>query len=390
MHYIRLLRPPVLEAGRSEATLKLVLTITTDLGDSFLSPSEPIPLSVSGAYTEQRDQKSRLVPINFTQANAPKWQARMRVLKLDVPVPLQYWRGIKSIRIHPSNPSLTAYRTSDICAGEQGLIMTAYADISATSGASPPSVCFRSLRLPAINQLLQIEEDIGESIARHIWDAGITTVSLIAEMFLGSTESGSETPLPSLCSILQPSNQQQPLNILELGCGVGVLGIGMLRILSIGQGTTTTAHILMTDLPEAEERARANIARQPEALAAGDAAPVQLDFEPLDWEDGKQAVFGEKVAARAWDLVMLSDCTYNADMLPPLVKTLTAICRHSAGRGGKTTEVLLATKPRHSDEKILFELMEADGWAIREHTAVPLPVLDGEDQTVEVYLFGMR
>jgi hypothetical protein len=386
MHYIRLLRPPVIEAGRSQVTLKIVLTITTDLGDSFLSPREPVQLAVIGAYTEQKDGKDQLIPINLTQAgnNAPKWTAGMRVLKIDLALPTR--QPVKTIQVRPSSPHLTALSTSDICLGKQGLVMAAYADLTPRveggggGDAAAPSVCFRSLRLPVPNQALQVEEDIGESIARHIWDAGIAMVSLIAKLSFEST-----AELPNLRSILLP--QDRPLNILELGCGVGVLGIGMARILSMGQPRAAT-HILMTDLPEAEERARANMARQ------GDAA-VQLDFEALDWEDAKHGTFGDKVQSRPWDLVVLSDCTYNADMLPPLVKTLSAIHSHSARQSAHAeepvkTEILLATKPSHSYDKIFLDLMSADGWFIREQTVLPLPVLDGDEQSVEVYLFGMK
>ncbi|KAK4133674.1 hypothetical protein BT67DRAFT_442591 [Trichocladium antarcticum] len=384
MHYIRLLRPPVVEAGRTHAKLNIVLTITTDLGDSFLSPQEPVQLSVIGAYAEKKDGKDQLVPITLTQAgnNATKWRAGMRVLKFDVPLPPR--QPIKTIQIRPSSPHLTALSTNDIFLGKDGLVLAAYADLAPRGiGATPPAVCFRSLRLPVPNQALQVEEDIGESIARHIWDAGIAAVSLIAQICLEST-----AELPKLRTILLPGDR--PLNIVELGCGVGVLGIGMARVLSLGPARAAT-QILLTDLPEAEERACANIARQVEA---GRETPVELSFEALDWEDAENGCFGEKVQSRAWDLVVLSDCTYNADMLPPLVKTLSALRIHSARQGSDggpvNTEVLLAAKPRHSSERVLFELMSADGWFIQEQAVLSLPVLDGEGQTVEVYLFGMK
>ncbi|KAL2022429.1 hypothetical protein VTK56DRAFT_5258 [Thermocarpiscus australiensis] len=394
MHYIRLLRPPAIQADRREPSLlKIVLTITTDLGDSFLSPREPVHLAVIGAYTERKSGKEELIPVNLTHnSNAPRWQAGMRVLKLEVPLPSQ---PIETIQIRPSSRQLTALSMSDIYPGKQGLIMAAYADITPQGDAGTSYVGFRSLRLPtsgdvAASQPLQIEEDIGESIARHIWDAGIVTVSLVADICLYKSSSSAETTLPLLRSILH--RQDRPLNILELGCGVGVLGIGMARILSSMKPERATSCILMTDLHEAEERARANIARQARGLAD---ASTEVDFEALDWEDGKHGAFGKKVQSRAWDLVVLSDCIYNADMLPLLIKTLSAIHSHSARQSAESeepvkTDVFLTTKPRHHSEKILMDLMSADGWLVRERTSVPLPVIDGEGQSVEMYLFGMK
>jgi hypothetical protein len=388
MHYIRFCRPPEVQAGRSQSTVKIVLTITTDLSDRFLSPRNPVQLAVIGAYTERKDGIDQLIPVNLTQNSPPTWRAGMRVLKLDLPLPP---RPLETIQIRPLSRQLTAMSTGDVLPGNRGLIMAVYADMPRPGDGRPPSVCFRSLRLSAggvaIGQPLQIEEDLGESIARHIWDSGVVMVSLLADHCLDTTAGHGEKPLPLFRSILR--NENRSLNILELGCGVGVMGIGLARIMSLRQASKTP-HILMTDLPEAEGRARANIARQGESLGAGSA---NLDFEPLDWHDGESGVFGEKASSRAWDLVVLCDCTYNTDTLPPLVKTLSALHHHSGRRESDTgesvkTKVLVATKPRHSSERIFFDLMSEDGWSIREQTVLPLPLLDAEGQTVEVYLFG--
>lgn len=56
MHYIRLLRPPGLSNRGSKAILSLLLTITTDLGDSFLCPLQPLRLSAAiGIETAARE-----------------------------------------------------------------------------------------------------------------------------------------------------------------------------------------------------------------------------------------------------------------------------------------------------------------------------------------------
>jgi hypothetical protein len=392
MHYIRFCRPPEVTAGRSHATVKIVLTITTDLSDAFLSPHNPVQLVVLGAYTEHKDGRDQLAMVNLTQGSSPPtWRAGMRVLKLDLPLPPQ--QPIETIQVRPLSRQLMAMGTSDVLPGDRGLIMAVYADMPRPGDGRAPSVCFRSLRLAtgpvAAGPTLQIEEDLGESIARHIWDSGIVIVSLLADFCLGNTAEVGEEPLPLFRSMLQA--RSRPLNILELGCGVGVVGIGLARVMSSRQAGEVS-HILMTDLPEAEGKARANMARQANIVGNN---PVSLDFEPLDWEEGKNGVFGEKAASRPWDLVVLCDCTYNTDTLPPLVKTLSALHSHSAqhpstAQGSVKTEVLVATKQRHSSERTFFDSMSGDGWVIREQTVLPLPLLDGEGQPVEVYLFGKQ
>ncbi|KAL1840995.1 hypothetical protein VTJ49DRAFT_7549 [Mycothermus thermophilus] len=378
MHYLRLCRPPEIYPGRDQPTLKLVLTITTDLSDSFLSPPNPVPLSILGAYTEtDSNQNQRLVPVPLTPSPPPVWRAGMRVLKLDLPLPTstnpKKSMVLDTIQIRPTDIGLTALSTGDVLPGDKGLIMPVYSDMPRLGGPgalTTPQTCFRSLRIepyprwavtsPQQRQqqqqsLLQIEEDLGESIARHVWDSGVVMVSLLTDLCLGG---GSHNPrgLPLFRDLLMTPpdpDRVRGLNILELGCGVGVVGIGLAKILSLRHTATTTTttlggeqnapapHILITDLPEADEKARTNIARQKrghttssssDAPMAASASPElgSLDFESLDWTDGQRGVFGEKAGSRAWDLVVVCDCTYNTDTIPSLVGTLSAVHQMSA------------------------------------------------------------
>ncbi|KAK4452667.1 putative methyltransferase-domain-containing protein [Podospora aff. communis PSN243] len=389
MHYVRLLRPPTVEQARSHRLLKISLTITTDLGDAYLSPQEPVELAVVGAY---KNADGHLVPVILTQNASPKWRAGMRALKFDLQLPSD---PISTIQIRPTNRQLTALATSDVYpAGQsQGLIMGVYADLP-PAGQKPSEVCFRSLRLVGANpdpaaavNALQVEEDFGDSIARHIWDGGVVTLSLVADLCLTSADPSRASPMPLLSGVL--GRQHQELNILELGCGVGVVGIGLLRILK-ASGHGPNARILMTDLPEAKERAQANVSRYlADSPPTGDGG-AEVEFESLDWQDGKVGVFGEKAQSRSWDLLLVSECTYNTDTLLALVQTLSAIHAHSARKAGgsHTTKIFLATKPRHSSEREAFDMFTEEGWAVEEKTVVPLPVLYGNAQSVEMYLLS--
>jgi hypothetical protein len=49
---------------------------------------------------------------------------------------------------------------------------------------------------------------------------------------------------------------------------------------------------------------------------------------------------------------------------------------------------MLATKPRHWSEEAFLGLMESDSWTIEEKVVLPLPMLDAEMQSVEIYLFA--
>ncbi|KAK5654638.1 hypothetical protein OQA88_6959 [Cercophora sp. LCS_1] len=379
MHYIRLLRPPAIERGK----LKLALTITTDLGDAYLSPGEPVALSVIGAF---HDAHNRLTPINLTQNATPRWRGGMRVLKFDLPLPPQ---PIKTIQIRPTGRQLAALGTSDVypAPAGKGLIVGVYADVPSDDGG-PSQVCFRSLRLvgddpSAPVNALQVEEDFGDSIARHIWDGGVVTLSLIADICLSARSS----PLPVFSDILRQT--ERAINVLELGCGVGIVGIGLSRILMASRAAGAST-ILMTDLPEAEERTQANISRLQDDVAQTGGPAHNIDYENLDWQEGRSGVFGEKARSKSWDLIVVSECTYNTDTLLALVRTLSALYAQSTGSSGSSrdTKVFLSTKPRHSSERGFFEMMAVDGWLTTEKAVLPLPVLNGDAQSVEMYLFS--
>ncbi|KAI1371209.1 putative methyltransferase-domain-containing protein [Hypoxylon crocopeplum] len=392
MHYIRLLRPAKLDVSdRRKPLISLLVTITTDLGDSFLYPDEPVDLIVAA---DDPTGQSLVLGVD----RPPRWSAGMRVLDVKVPVKphLRREHVTCTVKIHPATQPrpLGAMRGTDVLpwsvglgsTAGQGLIMPATVEMA--KGVCAP-VSLRRLQLGTGSQLedllnIDLEEDIGESIARHIWDAGVVTAAFLAD---ACCSRGVLDVLPI---------KRKSFGVLELGSGVGILGITAARIVekaATTQGQTLIeATVLLTDLPEAEERARSNISRAETALShpdTGDSA-VTLQYESLDWDEGKHGQFGPLASARSWDVVVLSDCTYNVDSLPALVGTLSALhaanIKHPETSEGSKTSVILATKPRHSSEQALFGLLEADEWRYRVLKSIPLPKLGDEDEVVDIYL----
>ncbi|KAJ1335461.1 Lysine methyltransferase [Microdochium nivale] len=400
MHYIRLLRPPAVEAlPKGCSAISLLLTITTDLGDTFLYPPEPINLEFvlsSGHGTS--DHARRLWPADQSPVS---WRPGMRVLKtkLALDKPLQ----VGSIPVLSVSASDTPTLQVSLALSAQllpwydaaiakpccGLIAPLAVEV--TTGAAVSDVAIRDINLtcgPASMLKISIEEDMGESIARHIWDAGLATAAFLADSCWND-----KSPL-SMCHMFPPS-AKGTLNILELGSGVGVLGISiavlMPQILRSALLELTKSYVLMTDLAEAQERAKANIARCQSSIAWSGPAS-RLEYENLDWQDGSVGSFGAKAGAHTWDLVVLSDCTYNVDVFPLLVTTLSAIhahnCKEEAGARGLpkfTTKVLMSTKPRHDSERTLFEQLTAQGWAHQLEVSIPMPRINEEGEAVEIY-----
>ncbi|KAI1344524.1 putative methyltransferase-domain-containing protein [Xylariaceae sp. FL0016] len=411
MHYIRLLRPAKCDQStRGFLTISVLFTVTTDLGDSFLCPGVPLELVVSA-----QDDGGQPLPGCLREKQVVVWTAGMRVLEAKIP-----FRGAATrskvvkkedvscvIKIHPANQGwpLGVLKTGDVLPPwlggqskdeqtKRGAIMPVTVEI-ARGQCAPVSV--RTLQFPGIKSLrfiqeeegvgedlaLAFEEDIGDSIARHIWDAGVVTACLLADA-CQSAEIIREF-LPAL---------KDRINIIELGSGVGILGITIAGILNKAaevQGTTLNqARVLLTDLPEAEERALSNIARAQRIIRRDhESGPtMRIEYENLDWDEGKEGHFGPLVTAVPWDLVVLSDCTYNVDSLPALIGTLSALhaAKEKQGSGEIKSSVILATKPRHSSEQALFGMLGADGWRHRVLKNIPLPKIGDEDEVVEIYL----
>lgn len=410
MHYIRLLRPLSLD---DRGNVKIVLTITTDLGDAFLCPPEPVLISV---YLQDGRQTPR-APIMIHLAASgqqPVWKNGMRVLKLAVRIPSQVVQDVKKtatrnsttngqmeILVMASSALEEPLRTVDLpFDNTEGRILGLSAPVS-LPGQEPEYLAKRRFRLASDASFLELNEEIGESIDRHIWDAGVITMGALSNML----SSGLPTTIdhliwdktPRLKELLCSASESRSVNIIELGCGVGILGLGLAAALNArlanlaSEGNASPSNILLTDLSGAEALAKTNISLHASAMErSGRVSNVVLDFESLDWEDGKHGRFGPKVGRTPWDVIIISDCTYNVDMLPALVGTLSALSNRTTKETNdeKHTKVMLATKPRHSSEKALFDLMDQNGWEILETAVQRLPHVGKEDEVVEMYLFG--
>ncbi|KAK2057200.1 hypothetical protein LY76DRAFT_657895 [Colletotrichum caudatum] len=427
MHYIRLLRAPKLtyddKARKHPWSLNLVLTVTTDLGDSFLNPDghdEPVKLKVSAGWerpSKQQQQPKADDAIVLAAEKVLRWTPGMRVLKADIPAQHlttpalpKNSAGLGPLRVLVrAGGRHSADAATDVAfagfEGGCGKIMPVWADVQTPDRrGAPPTTCVRRLarggdRDRDSEPFMEIEEDIGESIARHVWDAGLTAVS---RLWLandrrrdGRDAASHHHPwhMDRLHGLL--FGGERPLNILELGCGVGILGNGLAQLMTT-EDPEGKSSILMTDLPEAEHRARANMAR----LATAGTASVRPEYENLDWDDGRRGELGPLASAKAWDLIVMSDCTYNVDVLPSLVNTWTAVHVHNISRrsappppgqsvGPVRTHVYVAWKKRHPDENEFWRLVDDAGWVLREEDVVDLPVLGagGDTDKIFSYLF---
>ena len=212
-------------------------------------------------------------------------------------------------------------------------------------------------------------------ISHRSRDAGVVLAFHIHAMWSASAIGVPRCPLSYLFTKHRQPKNQRRLSVLELGSGCGIVGICFAKLLY-------RSDVLLTDLPEAMEILALNIATAEKSLAS----ETTLNRLPLDWE----CPLPLAVRDRRYDLVLVSDCTYNSDSLPALVRTLSAIILQSP-----ETLIIVSMKVRHSSEAVFFELMLDAGTVSIGHDIIALPDDVREQQgqeleNVEIYTFCNR
>lgn len=376
MHYIRFLKLPKLAASKNnthECCSKI--TIQNDLGELFLTSALPLEVIL---LVNQRQQYlyqlewqpyARTLDINFTIPNKYLQDTNGRLLPCELIVQRRS-RCSNGTKHSTKNSTQSDRNTTQ----DKGRIISIYSEVFGLDHGNTTTV----KRILPLNHgtTIIIREEKGESIARHIWDAGL----ILSEFFDLLIHNKSEIAIKLPC--VSAALSRKDLKAIELGTGVGLVGIALAEILT--NGDYGSPKILLTDLNDARELVEINTAdnlkRNNQALTT---------FEELDWTKP----LPERVANDDWDLILVSDCTYNPEYLKALVDTIKNLLL-SEGQQKQLLEkreplALLAMKPRHAAENVFFEYLEEASIRILEEMRIPLQVLGGEPQEIRILVFGL-
>lgn len=159
------------------------------------------------------------------------------------------------------------------------------------------------------------------------------------------------TESPQLLKSLLHIAQFELINVIELGSGCGLVGIALATL-------RHKCRILLTDLPDAMDILDYNILQSKPALES------KIEHMVLDWAEPLPSAITEQ----QYDLILVSECTYNEISIPALVKTLSALVAQSP-----TAVVVLATKVRHFSERVFFDMMSDTGFVQLEQRSIELP-----------------
>ncbi|CAI7662934.1 unnamed protein product [Penicillium glandicola] len=356
VYYVRFLKTPRIQQQKGSVYISALICITTDLGDSFLAEDVDLMVIAGGNSSGAIFQKTT------------KWNASNRELAITLG-PLPSNLAQQSMALTVKVPQLPGYSIP-----EYPPIPLVVAATSAPFG--PQSMPAEKLVQRHIQYSgselvpIQIWEETGNSIARHIWDAGLAAVTylhMICEDIKKTAHNknkGTEPKIPALKRVL--SNVNPPLQVVELGAGCGIAGIALATMLP-------NCSVLLTDLPEVEEIIKRNI-------NVAQLSPMSsVHYRNLDWDDPP-----DELCSRPIELILVSDCTYNADSLPALVSTLDRLV-------GTSPEaiILVALKRRHDSETVFFDLMQSAGFTAVQDS-VQIPSQHDEMDEIEFYCYSRQ
>ena len=338
MHYVRLLKPPTISLQRPLATVKTLITITTDLGDDFLATDLPIYallIREGEEPTRVRKEKAVLATAKVT------WKPGTRALWVEIPkLPILALKTPVRLLISTSSEYVRSLQVQHATLDYLPEVFHAWSeafDLDSQGGGGWVERRFSTSETVT----LRICEEMGESIARHVWDAGVALAAFIRDILLLPRLQDDHWLLARRIRAIKDSGGR----VIELGSGCGIVGLQLAH-------ACPKAQVVLTDLPEAMEVLERNITIA--TLAPGSNAVSAT----LNWDEDLPA----SIVEQNFDLVLVSDCTYNSDSIPALVGTLAALVERSP-----QALVAVSMKVRHDSEAIFHELIAKAGLKQCQH-----------------------
>ncbi|KAK9368133.1 putative methyltransferase-domain-containing protein [Lipomyces kononenkoae] len=327
----------------STCTISFVVTLTTDLGESFFYGNTA--LSVNLIASGQSSSKA----VDVTHAKV-QWKTGMRALPIELEVSVKKIERImknegKDVRfyvhVEPSDENDIHLQSNDdplpalLPITSLGFWFSGSEDPRPLKDAIQYAIKYDGANyryvvrdIPIGTTTLKLLEETGESIARHLWDSGILLCN-----FLMSSRQNSDVFIGHL------TGSSKKMNILELGSGCGTVGLTLSRLFR-------QSYVVLTDLDSARSVCERNIALNCSTTNG------RIEFSTFNWDSSKNTeAENAKVFEAQWDLVIACDCTYNVDSFDILTDVLLKIV-------SQRTKLLLVHKERHGSEARVFDLLK--------------------------------
>ncbi|KAG5638564.1 hypothetical protein H0H81_011910 [Sphagnurus paluster] len=356
--YVSFLRPPPLESVTFGSIL-ITPQIANDLRTEPLDTSVDIFYSwvqatnISASHTVLAQREIATKPAKLTT-----WRAATAYKEIPVPLPPGVrdglaWRLVLATRPAASLEEFTAVDLFREDTGNQAVPVVSmpimFNSRAVRKGAKQEHV-ERVYRLrPKVGDeeevKLTIKEQTSFDLDKKVWDSGVGLSSWLVGLAKTTDPEG------KIFEIKDALFSAEPRNILELGTGIGIVGITLAALRStlespfVEQARTIQDRIILTDLESAIPLIDQNISANAKHLRN-----VQLNAQVLDWDEELPAYVRE--LEDGLNSIIMADVTYNTASFPALVSTLGRLIRLSK----KPPLVLLGYKERDAAERTLWEL----------------------------------
>ncbi|KAF2098954.1 hypothetical protein NA57DRAFT_76187 [Rhizodiscina lignyota] len=372
MKYIRILKVPEVKFVQGKLKITTVVTIVSDLHDKFLQ----VPINLAVSLLKCKDSEK----LHFHQWEVP-YTARYPDEKLELEIPESVYKrlhqfndydqsdpGLASLCIHAPGTDGSAFGDTIGSIKGKGVlppIVSAWVDFCVISKDARSTTAEPLLRREFCSldgPQLEVWERIGDYMAGHIWDAGLVLAAYVDHLIIARPG-----------HLAQDFSKMKLLNVIELGCGCGIVSKHFASLVS-------RSKVVATDYSSIEER----------NLRIADSQSL-LEFVELDWSTVPDA--GDRPSQRqrswppsldkrldrTWDMILISDCTYNWDSFADLVRTISWLSKPSR----KHIAIVVASKKRDDRESEFFNLMRSNGFRIANAVRIPMPKAEPEEDEVE-------
>jgi hypothetical protein len=271
------------------------------------------------------------------------WNDTKRELKIDLPIDPEYKGHIaimpKDILGFQAEATFLSHFLGNTYSGNLSHVVGVVSDVIPKGDEPSSDFVIRTFSINALP--LRILEQTGESIIRRPWDAGIILAAALTRRSFSSLP-------PPLYNMIKPLFLHgRPMTVLELGTGVGVLGISI-------SAAYKNAKVIVSDLPDAESLVVRNI---PQNSRIFPHVEKNTSWRPLDWESRPFPTWTE---TETFDFIVMSDVTYHSSMFVPLAETLEHLLRN----GAKGAKVVCCAKRRHEDEEEFWRMVKERGFVL--------------------------
>jgi len=307
----------------------MILTITTDFS-TFAGYAELAVQLISptkGILSEQRTL----------------WTDTSRELKVDIPIAEDSKEA--KVVVFPIGPIIpktsTPFLSKFVCRPLPHIVGVESPRFAPKTAARIDSV-YREFVIDGFP--FRIAEQSGETIIRHVWDAGI--------ILSAAATCNPVSLLPDeLQTFMQMTGIYGATKILEMGTGVGVLGISL-------AAQFPEAKVVVTDLEDAEPFVRENISINSPNFPH---LRENISFRTLDWGDRR---FPDWTLNETFDLIVMADVTYNTSTFVALADTLEHLLKH----GATGAQVVCCGKRRHEEEEEFWRIVLGRGFLVHQRT----------------------